>query len=55
MLTEELLKSNAILSTLSEDQIKAITTLSKNDEDAVIGQHRKTWWERLDQDIAQIT
>lgn len=37
MLTEDLLKKNEALSGLTDDQIKAIVKLSKNDEEAVIG------------------
>ena len=36
-LTEELLKANSVLAELSAEQLKAITSLSKNDEDTVIG------------------
>ena len=36
-LTEELLKTNEVLQGLTEPQIAAIVTLSKNDEDTVVG------------------
>ena len=36
-LTSEILKANAVLTGLTEEQIAAITTLSQNDENTVIG------------------
>ena len=37
MLKKEIIKANAILATLTDEQIAAIEKLSENDENAVIG------------------
>lgn len=55
MLTKELLKSNATLAALSDDQITAIAVLSKNDEDVVIGQKTKEIHDKYDADIKELT
>jgi len=53
-LTPELIKENESLSELSEDQIAAITTLSVNDEDKVIGQKVGELHGRYDEDIKTV-
>lgn len=55
MLTKELLKSNATLAALTDEQIAAIEQLSKNDEDQVIGQKVKEIHDQYDNDIKTIT
>lgn len=55
MLTRELLQSNEVLSGLSEEQISAITTLSSNDENVVIGQRIGEVYRRFDETIATTT
>jgi len=55
MLTKDLIKSNTVLAELSEDQLNAIVTLSKNDEDAVFGKFSADHWRRLDEDLQEIT
>lgn len=50
-ITEELIKQQDLLKDLSADQIKAIETLSRNDEDAVIHTKRGDWYKQFDQTI----
>ena len=50
-LTTELLKANAILAGLSEEQINAVVEMSRNDETAVIGQKTGEIYGGLDADI----
>lgn len=51
MLTKELLTANAVLSTLSEEQIEAIVTLSTNDENTVIGNRFGEVYRKFDENI----
>lgn len=53
MLTEELLKSN--VADLTDEQIKSITEISKNDEDAVVGARVSDIYNRLDASILEGT
>lgn len=55
MLTKELLTANAALSGLTEEQISAITTLSQNDENSVIGSRIGEIYRQLDDTIAKST
>lgn len=55
MLTKELLIANAALSDLTEEQINAITTLSQNDENSVIGSRIGEIYRQLDDTIAKST
>ncbi len=55
MITKEMLTGDAILGTLTEEQMNAITTLSKNDEEAVIGGRFREVYNRLDETIARET
>ena len=55
MITKEMLQSDATLGSLSEEQIAAITTLSKNDEEAVIGGRFREVYNQLDETIARET
>ena len=55
MLTKEMLAENPALKDLDEKQIKAITTLSKNDEDAVLGARIGEIYKDIDKDIEEIT
>ena len=50
-LTTELLKANATLAGLSEEQINAVVEMSRNDETAVIGQKTGEIYGGLDADI----
>lgn len=54
-LTRELLTANAVLSGLTEEQITAITTLSVNDENSVIGQRIGEIYRQLDATIESST
>lgn len=51
MLTIEMLKANTSLANLSEEQYAAITTLSRNDEDAVIGKRIGEIYREMDAKI----
>lgn len=53
MLTSELLKSN--VTGLTDEQVKAIEVLSKNDEDRVIGERFKEVHDRFDEAVAELT
>lgn len=55
MLTVELLRQNSALSGLTEDQLKAITEMSKNDENVVIGTRIGELHGQYDNDILSIT
>lgn len=55
MLTLELLKGNSNLSGLTDEQLNAITELSKNDENAVIAAKVKEIHSSYDADIESIT
>lgn len=55
MITKEMLTSDAALGSLTEEQIAAITTLSKNDEEAVIGARFREVYNQLDETIARET
>lgn len=54
-LTRELLTANAALSGLTDEQINAITTLSANDENTVIGQRIGEVYREIDTRIATAT
>lgn len=54
MIKIEDLKKDPILKGLTEEQMRAVATLSENDEDVVIGEHRRTWWDRLDNDVMEV-
>jgi len=54
-LTPELIKANESLASLSDDQIAAISTLSVNDENKVIGEKIGEVHGKYDQDIEEIT
>lgn len=51
MITKELIQANAVFSTLSDEQINAIVTLSQNDENAVIAKRIGEIYGGLDADI----
>ena len=53
MLTTEILKADATLSALTDEQIAAITTLSQNDENAVIGARFGEVYRTFDENIAK--
>lgn len=55
MITREMLQGDTVLGSLSEEQIAAITTLSKNDEEAVIGARFREVYNQLDETIARET
>ena len=55
MITREMLTNDTVLGTLTEEQINAITTLSKNDEEAVIGGRFREVYNQLDETIARET
>lgn len=54
-LTRELITANAALSGLTDEQISAITTLSQNDENTVIGQRIGEVYREIDTRIASAT
>ena len=54
-LTSEVLKANAVLAGLTDEQIQAITTLSQNDENTVIAQKTGKIYGDLDADILAAT
>lgn len=51
MLTKELLTANAVLNTLTDEQIDAIVTLSSNDENTVIGNRFGEVYRTFDENI----
>lgn len=55
MITREMLTGDTVLGSLSEEQINAIVTLSKNDEEAVIGGRFREVYNQLDETIARTT
>lgn len=55
MITKEILKANAVLSALTDEQISAIVTISQNDENTVIGQRIGEVYRQLDETIAKST
>ena len=54
-LTSELLKANAALSSLTEEQINAVVQMSLNDEQSVIGQKTGEIYGGLDADILEVS
>lgn len=54
-LTSEIIKANESLSNLSDEQISAITTLSVNDENSIIGGKVKDIHDQYDKDVKEIT
>ena len=55
MITQEMLAADAALSGLTEEQQQAILTLSKNDEEVVIGNRFREVYNQLDATIAKAT
>lgn len=55
MLTREILVANAALSTLTDEQIAAITNLSQNDENSVIAKKTGEIYGALDADILTVS
>lgn len=55
MLTSETLKSNEVLQGLTDEQLQAIETLSKNDENTVIGKRIGEIYRQMDDTIATVT
>lgn len=55
MITKEMLTALEELKGLTDDQIKAIITLSENDENKVIAEKTREFWTRLDEDIKTVT
>lgn len=55
MLTREILKANAELNGLTDEQLSAIETLSKNDENSVIGARIGEVYRQMDTTIANAT
>lgn len=55
MITNEMLATDAVLNALTDEQKAAIVTLSKNDEDTVIGGRFREVYNRLDETIARET
>lgn len=55
MITREMLTGDTVLGSLSEEQMNAIVTLSKNDEEAVIGARFREVYNQLDETIANST
>lgn len=55
MLTRDVIIANGVLATLSADQVAAIETLSKNDEETVIGSKIGTLHGRYDTDILAVS
>lgn len=51
MLTREILESNEALASLTDEQVEAIVTLSKNDEDQVIGTRIGEVYRKMDETI----
>ena len=50
-LTSEILRANAATAGLTDEQVSAIVTMSRNDEDSVIGQKTGEIYGGLDADI----
>ena len=55
MLTAEKIKASTVLSALTEEQIKAISELSQNDENAVIAKKTGDIYGGIDKDIEEVT
>ena len=55
MITKELLQQNEVLKGLTEEQMTAITTISANDENAVIGAKFSEVYQKLDSTIEKAT
>ena len=55
MITKEMLTNDTVLGTLTEDQMNAIMTLSRNDEESVIGNRFREVYNQLDATIAKET
>jgi hypothetical protein len=55
MLTQEIIKQQSALASLTDEQVNAIVTLSQNDESAVIGQRIGELYRQLDATIARET
>lgn len=55
MLTTEILRANEALAALSDEQLNTIATLSRNDEEAVIGKRFGEVYRQLDDTIAKTT
>lgn len=55
MLTQEIIKSNPLLSVLSDDQINAIAEMSKNDESSVISKKTSTIYNNLDENLLKVS
>lgn len=55
MITREMLTGDTVLGSLSDEQINAIVTLSRNDEEAVIGARFREVYNQLDETIARTT
>lgn len=55
MLTKEILQANAALSGLTDEQLDAIATLSRNDENSVIAQKTGEIYGGLDRDILEVS
>lgn len=55
MITIEMLTNDTVLGALTDEQKQAIATLSKNDEEAVIGNRFREVYNRLDETIAKET
>lgn len=55
MLTQEIIKQQSTLASLTDEQVSAIVTLSQNDESAVIGQRIGELYRQLDATIARET
>ena len=55
MITQEMLSADAALNGLTDEQKNAIVTISKNDEDVVIGKRFSEVYNQLDATIAKET
>lgn len=55
MITQEMIKANAVLAGLTPEQVTAITTLSKNDEEVTIGKRIGELHGSYDNDILSVT
>ena len=55
MITQEMLAADAVLNAMTEEQQQAILTMSKNDEDVVIGNRFREVYNQLDATIAKAT
>lgn len=55
MITNEMLTGDAVLNTLTDEQKNAIVTMSRNDEEVVIGNRFREVYNKLDETIARET